>query len=292
MTVLLTGGAGFIGKAIIRRLSGERTLHAVSRAQRTDKDVTWHTLDLSDATAVEELIKAIRPTHLIHAAWVTTPGRFWASPDNLDWLASTMRLVRSFVAHGGRRVVGLGSAAEYVPRRGRIPPTAPVQGATLYGTTKAATGTILVAAAETLGIGLAWARVFQPYGAGEHPARLVPSLVRELRKGRPVPVSAGEQKRDFVHVDDVADAVARLVDADGTGYWNIGTGHAPAVRQVIELVAERLGRPDLVQWGDAQMQVGEAPELCADPTTTTALGWSPRPWKDGVQSFVDDLSRP
>ena len=59
------------------------------------------------------LLREVRPTLLIHAAWFVEHGRFWTAPENQDWLEASDRLARAFVEGGGRRILGVGSCAEY-----------------------------------------------------------------------------------------------------------------------------------------------------------------------------------
>ena len=101
--------------------------------------VIWHAADLRDPAAAARLVAGSGRAILLHAAWIATPGRFWAAPENLDWLEAGLALARRFGEAGGRVFVGLGSCAEY---DWRAPSFAeddtPIRPATLYGKAKAA----------------------------------------------------------------------------------------------------------------------------------------------------------
>ena len=116
--VLITGPSGFIGTHCLRRLARQDCyVHAVNRSGRGEPStgVTWHAADLCDVNEVVPLVAKIRATHLLHAAWVATPGLYGHSPENFAWLQSTIALAAAFGAHGGARFVGIGSSAEYEP---------------------------------------------------------------------------------------------------------------------------------------------------------------------------------
>lgn len=113
-------------------------------------------------------------------------------------------------------------------------------------------------------------------GPREHPARLVPSVARALLAGEVAECSAGTQRRDFLHVDDVADALVTLLRSDVTGPVNIGRGEAVAVKDVIELVARACGRPDLVRLGARPTPPNEPPLLVPDVSRLRdEVGWRP-----------------
>src|SRR3954462_2488130 len=113
--VLVTGASGFIGRACVPRLASRGfEVHAVSSSERaSDVHTRWHRHDLLDPSQCRDAIDAVRPTHLLHLAWIATPGRFWSSPDNTQWLASGKALIDAFFALGGKRAVGVGTCAEY-----------------------------------------------------------------------------------------------------------------------------------------------------------------------------------
>src|SRR5229473_1316941 len=95
--VLVTGARGFIGRRCLPRLAalGFET-HAVSSAPIEGDGATWHRCDLLDGAACEALVRRLRPTHLLHLAWIAQPGIFWTSPLNMAWLAAGVRLVDAF----------------------------------------------------------------------------------------------------------------------------------------------------------------------------------------------------
>src|SRR5262249_47292497 len=114
--LLITGATGFVGAACVRRASelGLAT-HAVARSFRgaLPAGVTAHAADLLDSEQASNLIDAVRPTHLLHLAWIATPGAYWTSPENERWTDASAHLLRRFAEQGGRRAVGAGRRARY-----------------------------------------------------------------------------------------------------------------------------------------------------------------------------------
>lgn len=275
--LLVTGATGFVGRPCVRRAQEEFEVHATARTAPAalPSGVRFHPCDLFDPLAVEALLAAVRPTYLLHLAWVATPGLYWTSPDNDRWVGASEYLVRAFFRWGGRRAVVTGTCAEYDWAAGGVchEIRTPLRPTTLYGRCKFA----LAARLAATGHAVVWARLFHLYGPGEHPQRLVPSIVRSLLAGVPAACTDGAQRRDFLHTDDLADALVRLTASGLTGPVNIGSGRVVTVREVAETLGRCCGRPDLIRLGARPRPAGDPDVLVPDVTRLrTELGWSPR----------------
>jgi nucleoside-diphosphate-sugar epimerase len=267
--VLVTGATGFIGRQASPLLT-ERGYEV--------RGVGGGDVDLLEAGAAESLIAEVRPSHLLHLAWYAVPGTFWTAPENADWVEASLRLLRAFADAGGGRATIAGSCAEYewtgtgvLSERGT-----PLRPATFYGACKNELRSRSEDLAADRGLSLAWGRIFFLYGPHEPPGRLVSQVASALVKGEPASTSEGTQRRDFLHVRDVASAFAALLDSGVEGPVNVGSGAAVPVREVVSLIAEATGRPELVRCGELPAQPGDPPVLEADVARLRGeVGWSP-----------------
>jgi nucleoside-diphosphate-sugar epimerase len=291
--ILITGATGFLGLPCVRRaVAAGVEVHAAARADRGElpPGVRFHAIDVFDTERVGEWMAAVRPTHLLHLAWITAPGAYWTSPDNVRWQTASQGLLEAFAAFRGARAVLTGTCAEYdwtIATRCHEYRT-PTTPATLYGRCKNTLQESALPFALNWGVRFAWARLFFLYGPREHPDRLVPSVARSLLAGAPAECSAGSQKRDFLHVDDAADALVTLLLGDVTGPVNVASGEALSVRTVVEVVADIIGRPDLLRLGAKPTPANEPPLLYADVgRLRNEVGWAPRiGLRDGLAETV------
>lgn len=279
--VLLTGASGFIGRHCLEPLlaSGFK-VHAVDVREQGESlpGVHWHQADLLDSKQVLELVSNVQPTHLLHFAWFAEPGKYWTSSENIRWVQASLDLLLTFALHGGRRVVMAGTCAEYNWKYGYCSEcVTPLSPTSLYGVCKHSLQILLDAFAKQTGLSAAWGRIFFLYGPYEHPSRLVASVVRAVLQGEPARCSHGNQIRDFLHVQDVADAFVALLDHDISGSVNIASGCPVALRDVICMIAEKTGRRDLIQLGALPVPADEPPLLVADVSRLhNAVGWRPK----------------
>jgi nucleoside-diphosphate-sugar epimerase len=246
--------------------------------------------DLLDPAAAEELVRRVRPSHLLHFAWYAVPGKFWSAPENAAWVEASIRLLRAFADAGGERAVTSGSCAEYEWSEDVLSEAStPLRPATYYGTCKHALAQVGAGLARERGFGYAWGRVFFAYGPHEQRGRLVSQVAEALVKGEPAPASEGTQRRDFLHARDVAGAFAALLDADVEGPVNVGSGAAVPVRDVVSLIAAAAGRPELVRFGEVPARPGDPPVIEADVTRLRdEVGWRPGiGLEDGIRETVE-----
>ena len=143
--------------------------------------------------------------------------------------------------------------------------------------------------AQHYGFSAAWARVFLPYGPGDEPRRLIPSLLAALSAGKPINVTDGSQVRDFVYAPDIADLLVRLLATpDANGAYNVGTGRGTAVRQVIQWVADYFNARELVHFGSQARRDDEPAALVADMAKVERiLGWhAPTSIESGLERLL------
>lgn len=294
--VLVTGATGFIGRHTLQPLVDKGyEVHAVTSLRQkkgviSAQPVRYYSADLLNPNEVSRLMSDLKPTHLLHLAWYVEHGKFWSSPENFRWVESSLYLLRAFAANGGRRVVIAGSCTEYDWRDGLCDENSTlIQPTTPYSICKHALHLLLDSYATQVGLSAGWGRIFFLYGPHENPARLVSSVARNLLLEEPAPVSQGDQVRDFLYVTDVANALTALLDCDVTGAVNIASGQPTRLKDLIDIIAYQIGKPELVQWGALAGRPDDAPRVVAQiERLRSTVGWSPSyDLEDGIKVTLD-----
>ena len=282
--LLITGATGFLGKPVLDILGKtDWDTHIItssfSRAlmvnNRPDALCLFHThqCDLLDMKSTSELIREIKPSHLMHLAWNMEQGKNLHAMFNFDWLAASCNLIRVFNETGGERIICAGSYYEQFPN--------------LYGVAKKSIYQML----DESGLNFAWARIASAYGPEEKETRLVPSIALKLMRGDPAPCSDGNLIRNYIYSKDVATALVTLLESDVTGDFDIANRCPVLLREVIETIAKCTGNGHLIEWGKYKPPADEPHALVANPSKfITQTKWRPKyTLYDGIKEEVEYL---
>lgn len=279
--LLITGARGFIGRHCIQpALEAGYEVHGTVSSKSVPDDlkdlpVKWHTSDLLAPDACDQLIHDIRPSHVLHTAWVTAHGDYWESPDNLLWVAASAKLIHAFAEQGGKRFVTVGSCAEYDWANDIFnEDTTPENPATLYGEAKLAVSRILMAAARTQEFSAANGRIFFGYGPYENEKRIIPYACQTLARQEIASFASGQLLRDFMHVSDIGRGMVALLQSDIAGGCNISSGEPVRLADIVEIIGKQSGHPDLVKLGAFPDRAGDPPLLVGDNRKLLATGWT------------------
>jgi UDP-glucose 4-epimerase len=285
-TLLITGGAGFIGSHLVERLVDARADVAVvdnlSRGERhwVPAGVPLHEADIRDLRRLRRIVGIVRPTSVVHLAAM----HFVPAVDDAPALArevnvdGTQNLLRALAPAPPELLLFASTAAVYPDRSGRIPESCAVGPFDVYGETKVE-GERLVADFERgTGTRSIVARLFNVIGRRETNPHVVPELVTQVREGRtPIRLGALHPKRDYTDVVDVAAALARLLgplDEDAS-VFNVGTGRGTSVADLVASCERIVGYELIVESDPRRVRRRDRAELVADVSLLRGTGWAP-----------------
>ena len=290
--LLLSGASGFLGRNCLDVLGGgDWEVHATDRRPLVGAsvEIQSHQIDILDRREVSDLLAEIRPTHLLHLAWMG--GRsVYRSPENFRWVRGSLRLLEEFAAAGGRRVVALGSSAEYEwGEQDCSEDRTPLGGDTVYGVCKSSLFRLFEAYCAESGLSGVWARPFFLFGPHESPQRLVSSVITSLLRGDAARCTHGRQIRDYLYSREAASALVHLLTAEFEGAVNVASGTGVRLADVVQLIACKVDREDLVELGALAAPEDEAPRVVADiDRLRSKAGWQPTlSLEQGLSETID-----
>ncbi|MBF0586763.1 UDP-glucose 4-epimerase GalE [Prosthecochloris sp. N3] len=303
-TILVTGGAGYIGSHTCKALSA-RGLTPVTFDNLVYGHpdlVQWGPLekgDLADPTALDTVFERYAPRAVIHFAAYAYVGESVSDPARYyrNNVCGTLNLLDAMRRHGCRSIIFSSTCATYgIPSAVPIPENHPQRPINPYGRSKLFIEHILEDYRQAYDMRYVALRYFNAAGAdpdgetGEDhdpEPHLIPSVLFAAAGkrshvdifGTDYPTPDGTAVRDYIHVSDLADAHVRAFDhlerTAASECINLGTGTGLSVRQIIDTVSNVTGTP--VPFREAERRPGDPPELVAEPEKArNLLGWQSR----------------
>lgn len=235
--------------------------------------VTWFKGTLAEPSWSE--IEKFKPEACVHFAWIATPGVYLESPENENYFHWSREFVRRIREFGARRIVAAGTCIEYrISDEKLLEDRTPVEPTTTYARWKNALRIALEEDAKKDGFSFAWARVFYPYGVGEHPARLCSSIIQKLGRGEKIELKTPNSTKDYIYIEDLASAFLTVLEKQFEGTVNLGTGIGIAVKEIAQTLGEMMRRPELIKEVNPP-QIDPLGYVVADNSRLRGLGWKP-----------------
>jgi nucleoside-diphosphate-sugar epimerase len=301
--VIVTGGGGFIGANLCRRLLRDgHEVHAVARPggdiwrlADVRRDVVVHRLELRDTEAVRATVAGVRADWLFHLA---ARGAYSWQTDTDAIVATNARATAGLVDLAGagafEAFVQAGSTAEYGGKNHPAHESEPVEPVGWYAVTKAAATRYAKSVSVRSGAHIVTLRLATAYGFWEEPSRLMPTLAMFGLRRRLPPLTDPRTVRDFVFVDDVCEAfvlAACAAHLERGSVLNVGSGRPTSLAELVGLVRSQLGIERRAGWSTMPPRAWDADLAVADCTRSRLrLGWEPS-WSlaEGFRALTDWL---
>ncbi len=274
--LLLTGATGLLGRVAAEPLlnAGYEVYALTIDKVNPDNGFTWINCNIFDSDGVSRAFKELRPSHLMHFAWITT-GDYLTNNLNFDFLRASLCLLENFAACGGVRAVFSGTCFEYGFKQERLKESDEVRPLSVYGKCKNWTREAAELFCANNGISFAWGRIFNLFGSGEAPTRLTGSIIKNISEGRKTLIKSRSIIRDYIYSKDVAAAFAAILDSEVSGAVNVCTGRGVSIEEYARALAGAFGAEDLLEFADI---AGNQPEYIVGDNTRLAneVGFVPR----------------
>ena len=235
-------------------------------------------------------IKDYSPDIIYHLAWEGVGNQYRNDLSQINNISSTLNLIKKSKECGCQKFIGLGSQAEYGPKKEAITEEFPTTPTTLYGEAKLACGKISSKVADSIDLKFAWLRLFSAYGPKDDPHWMIPYVILQLNQGFSPNLTAGEQLWDYLYVTDVAEALWKVsISQEATGFFNLGSGHAPSLKTTIEKIRNKIDPNIPLKFGEIPYRPDQVMHLQANITRLQKLAhWNPDVnLDDGLQQTIE-----
>jgi UDP-glucuronate 4-epimerase len=310
-SILITGGAGFIGSHLVDHLLGEGDWRVTVvddfndfydpaikrnniRVQQQNPACKLLVADIRDKTALAAIFAEQNFDCVVHLAARAGVRPSLREPllyveTNINGTMNLLELARAynvpqFVFGSSSSVYGVNEKVPFSETDPIFNPISP------YAATKAAGELLCHTYAHLYGLRCICLRFFTVYGARQRPDLAIHKFAQLITEGKPLPVFGdGTTRRDYTYIDDIISGVRAAIDYDGSNYEviNLGESRTVELRELIGLLEKELDLQALIE--QQPMQPGDVPQTFADISKARhLLGYNPQTQiEDGIRLFVN-----
>jgi len=235
-------------------------MEAVDLLQSTDK-------------AMRDRIDAFSPSVLLHLGWSGLPD--YSADACLANVASSIQVIRMALASGVSRIVGAGSCWEYGDLQGELSEHLSTAPTSMFAQSKSCLRQLLSSVEQETSVGTRWARIFYAYGPEQREGSLIPTTIKAWRAGSAPDLRDTQSAIDLIHVEDVASGLVALTLRSGpSGIFNLGSGAATRVSDVVELVRAQITGED--RGTEIKARAEDGATWANVDAIHRSFGWTPR----------------
>ncbi len=275
--ILVTGGTGFIGSNLVRRLISEganvfilaREKSNFSRINDVLEGVRIRISDLSDASRLKKIVQEIKPDGIFHLGAITIMSGVMVEPEKVMQInfSGTKNLVEALSQTNYDFFINTGSFSE-------------IESQDDYSKSKLLSTEFSSDYAKKHGKSIVTLRLFTPYGPFIQKGRLIYNVLTNAMKGEDIKMTSPNIARDFIFVDDIVDLYfesARMAGGNKGEIFNAGTGVKTTLKEVADIALKITGSKSRVLWGVLPAVSYDSDKIQADMTRTfSKLGWKPK----------------
>jgi len=285
--ILVTGGCGFIGSYLVKRLVDEGAQVAIIcrpstntwRLEKYLKDVSIHEVDITDGTKMESCIKDIGPEILFHLAayGVDSAQRDYIKAANINILG-TINIFNALKGMGCKKFINMGSCAEYGDRKEVMHEDMCPKPVSIYGSSKACATIIAHQIALENNIDIITLRPFGVFGGWEERHKIFCHVILSIMEDRDIRLTSCVQLRDYCYIENVIDGLLMAAKSNlKCSIFNIASGNLFPLKYYVDLIFKHMKTTRVPLYGEIENRKNEmwSPEANISKINTE-LGWSPR----------------
>ena len=298
-TILVIGSSGYVGSNLIKRLSHENcNIYGIQRSDKNilDANVQIRNCDIRDFEKLNKIISDIKPAFIFHMAGNTSRS---ISLDTLDEiidvnLVGTLNVLKSCAGLNAlKALIVFGTSEEYGNANDAYREELKEDPISPYSFSKTASYYLCKLFYNAYGVPFIFLRPSLIYGPGQPDTMFIPSLIHALKENREFKMTAGEQTRNFIYVDDAIECAIRAATSENciAEIINIGNENAKII-DIARSIANMMDKAHLIKPGEIDYRENEIMNYKLDCTKMhKRLNWKPQVClKDGLKKTIDDRS--
>lgn len=288
--ILITGAAGFIGSHLAHQLVKMGYEVGIIKRNGTDiwrikdilKDINVYNADLKDTNSVSQAISNFKPNIVYHLATYYAvdhcPQEIASMIDSN--VLGTINLLEASKESRVNLFINTSTCSVYNSSMEKLKENSDINPSNLYSMTKIQAEQACCYYSEKYDLNLITLRLFPPYGPVDNSRKLIPFVIKSLYDKKAPNMTSGTQKWDFTFIDDIVEAYIKALSIENKNehkIFNIGTGKAVSIREVVTRIKELMDSEIEPKWGAIEHRKGEIWYNCADRSKAhNILNWEPK----------------
>ena len=287
---MITGGAGFIGTNMIRKLLdlGYRNINLIvkdstnlQRIKNVLTKITPHKVDLLDKEGLQKVVKKINPSTIIHLATYGAYRNQQAAPEMIKTnIEGTFNLLTATKNVNYDVFINTGSSSEYGIKEKPMSENDILNPISFYAVTKVSASLLCQVFAKEYQKPIVTLRPFSVYGPYEEETRFIPTIIKALIENKLIRLTPGAQRRDFIYVDDVVDIYVKVLSKGkklSGQILNMGTGIEYTNDEVAQTLFKITNKKVKIEKGAYPKRLWDTSHWLADISKTKKLlDWKPK----------------
>ncbi|PRR82271.1 NAD-dependent epimerase/dehydratase family protein [Clostridium vincentii] len=285
--ILVTGGCGFIGSYLVKRLLTEGSKVAIIcragtkpwRLEDQLENISIYEVDITDSIKVERCIKEICPEIVFHLAayGVNSAQKEYIKAANINILG-TINILNSLKDTGCKRFINIGSCAEYGDRKDIMKEDMDLQPVSIYGSSKACATISAHQIARENNIDIITLRPFGIFGGGEERHKVFCHIIMSILEDKEVRLTSCQQLRDYCYIENIIDGLILSAKSElKCNIFNIANGSLFPLKYYVDLIFKNMKTNKIPLYGTVESRKNEMWSPSADISKIhNELGWSPR----------------
>lgn len=296
--ILVTGGLGFIGAHLVKRLLNEGAKVSIIEIQNSQtwrleaqlKNISIYEVDITDSKKLEICIKDICPEIVFHLAayGVNSAQNEYIKAANINILGM-INILNSLKDTDCKKFINMGSCAEYGDRKDLMKEDMYPEPVSIYGSSKASATIIAHQIARENNIDIITLRPFGIFGEGEERHKIFCHIILSILEDKEVRLTSGEQLRDYCYIENIIDGLVMSAKSNlKSNIFNIANGSLFPLKYYVDLIFKNIKTDRVPLYGTVKYRKNEMWSPGADISKIhTQLGWSPRiNLEDGIVKTI------